>query len=47
MRIIINEDQTDYIQNRFIEYNLRQKLDTIDEANIYKINFLKKKPSIL
>ena len=34
---IINEDQTGYIKNRFIGFNLRQIQDIIDYADIYKI----------
>jgi hypothetical protein len=34
---IINEDQTGYIKNRFIGFNLRQIKDIIDYADIYKI----------
>jgi hypothetical protein len=33
----INEDQTGYIKNRFIGFNLRQIQDVIDYSNIYKI----------
>jgi hypothetical protein len=33
----INEDQTGYIKNRFIGFNLRQIQDIIDYSNIYKI----------
>jgi hypothetical protein len=32
-----NEDQTGYIKNRFIGFNLRQIQDIIDYSNIYKI----------
>jgi hypothetical protein len=35
---LINEDQTDYIKNRFIGFILRQIQDIIDYSNIYKIN---------
>jgi hypothetical protein len=34
---LINEDQTGYIKNRFIGFNLRQIQDIIDYADIYKI----------
>jgi muramoyltetrapeptide carboxypeptidase LdcA involved in peptidoglycan recycling len=34
---LINEDQTGYIKNRFIGFNLRQIQDIIDYSNIYKI----------
>ena len=34
---LINEDQTGYIKNRFIWFNLRQIEDIIDDADIYKI----------
>ena len=34
---LINEDQTCYIKNRFIGFNLRQIQDIIDYSNIYKI----------
>jgi hypothetical protein len=34
---IINEDQTGYIKNRFIGFNLRQIQDIIDYADIYKM----------
>jgi hypothetical protein len=33
---LINEDQTGYIKNRFIGFNLRQIQDIIDYADIYK-----------
>jgi hypothetical protein len=33
----INEDQTGYIKNRFIGFNLRQIQNIIDYSNIYKI----------
>jgi hypothetical protein len=34
---IINEDQTGYVKNRFIGFNLRQIQDIIDYADLYKI----------
>jgi hypothetical protein len=34
---IINEDQTGYMKNRFIGFNLRQIHDIIDYADLYKI----------
>ena len=34
---LINEDQTGYIKNWFIGFNLRQIQDIIDYSNIYKI----------
>ena len=34
---LINEDQTGYIKNRFIWFNLRQIKDIIDDADIYKM----------
>jgi hypothetical protein len=34
---IINVDQTGYVKNRFIGFNLRQIQDIIDYADIYKI----------
>ena len=34
---IINVDQTEYVKNRFIGFNLRQIQDIIDYADIYKI----------
>jgi hypothetical protein len=34
---IINVDQTGYVQNRFIGFNIRQIQDIIDYADIYKI----------
>jgi hypothetical protein len=34
---LINEDQTGYIKNRFLGFNLRQIQDIIDYSNIYKI----------
>jgi hypothetical protein len=34
---LINEDQSGYIKNRFIGFNLRQIHDIIDYADIYKI----------
>jgi muramoyltetrapeptide carboxypeptidase LdcA involved in peptidoglycan recycling len=34
---IINEDQTGYVKNRFIGFNLRQIQDIIDYAGLYKI----------
>ena len=34
---LINEDQTGYIKNRFICFNLRQIQDIIDYSNICKI----------
>ena len=34
---LINEDQTGYIKNRFIGFNLRQIQDIIDYSKIYKI----------
>ena len=34
---LINEDQTGYIKNRFIGFNLRQIQDIIDYSDIYKI----------
>jgi hypothetical protein len=37
MTQLINEDQTGYIKNRFIGFNLRQIQDIIDYADIYKI----------
>ena len=33
---IINEDQTGYVKNRFIGFNLRQIQDIIDYADLYK-----------
>jgi hypothetical protein len=33
---IINVDQTGYVKNRFIGFNLRQIQDIIDYADIYK-----------
>jgi hypothetical protein len=33
----INEDQTGYVKNRFIGFNLRQIQDIIDYADLYKI----------
>ena len=36
---LINEDQTGYIKNRFIGFNLRQIQDIIDYSNIYKIEW--------
>ena len=34
---IVNEDQTGYIKNRFIGFNLRQIQDIIDFAEIYNV----------
>jgi hypothetical protein len=34
---LINEDQTGYIKNRFIGFNLRQIQAIIDYSDIYKI----------
>jgi hypothetical protein len=34
---IINEDQTGYVKNSFIGFNLRQIQDVIDYADLYKI----------
>ena len=34
---IINVDQTGYVKNRFVGFNLRQIQDIIDHADIYKI----------
>ena len=34
---IINEDQTGYVKNRFIGFNLRQIQDITDYADLYKI----------
>ena len=34
---IINVDQTGYVKNRFIGFNLRQIQDIIDYADIYRI----------
>jgi hypothetical protein len=34
---IINEDQTGYVKNRFIGFNLRQIQYIIDYADLYKI----------
>jgi hypothetical protein len=34
---IINVDQTGYVKNRFIGFNLRQIQDIIDYTDIYKI----------
>ena len=34
---VINEDQTGYVKNRFIGFNLRQIQDVIDYADTYKI----------
>ena len=35
---IINKDQTGYIKNRFIGFNLRQIQDIIDYTDSYKVN---------
>jgi hypothetical protein len=34
---VFNEDQTGYVKNRFIDFNLRQIQDIIDYADLYKI----------
>jgi hypothetical protein len=35
---LINEDETDYLQNRFIGFNYRQIQDIIDFVDSYKID---------